>query len=179
MINWLLDPYRDLHTYRVAAYLLLGLPLGIIEFVAIVTGLSMGLGLLVTLIGIPVLVATLLGVRAGASFERELARSLLAAPLPRSVHRPDSIGGLLLVAACASLATDRANVERAWRSCCCAFRSGSSTSPSWSRSSAWRSAASPRRSCWRSDWSPPGSATSSSTPSPSRSSTCRSASSSC
>lgn len=85
-MNWLLDPYRELHTYRVAAYLLLGLPLGIVEFVAIVTGLSMGFGLLITLLGIPVLVLTLLGARAAAAFERELARTLLDAPVPR--HRP-------------------------------------------------------------------------------------------
>ncbi len=92
-MNWLLDPYRDLHTYRVAGYLVLGLPLGIVEFVAIVTGLSMGLGLLITLLGIPVLVLTLLGTRATAAFERELARTLLDAPMPRHQPRPDRSPG--------------------------------------------------------------------------------------
>jgi hypothetical protein len=88
-VNWLLDPYRELHTYRVAGYLLLGLPLGIVEFVAVVTGLSVGFGLLVTLLGIPVLVLTLLGARATAAFERELAKALLDAPMPRHQPRPD------------------------------------------------------------------------------------------
>ena len=92
-MNWLLDPYRELHTYRVAGYLLLGLPIGIVEFVAIVTGLSMGFGLLITLLGIPVLVMTLLGARACASFERELARTLLDAPMPRHQPRPDRSTG--------------------------------------------------------------------------------------
>ena len=92
-MNWLLDPYRELHTYRVAGYLLLGLPLGIVEFVAIVTGLSMGVGLLITLLGIPVLVMTLLGARAGASFERELARTLLDAPMPRHQPPPERTTG--------------------------------------------------------------------------------------
>lgn len=93
-MNWLLDPYRELHTYRVVCYLLLGLPLGIVEFVAIVTGLSMGLGLLVTFIGIPVLVLTFLGVRAGAAFEREIAIALLDAPMPRQQQRPNRSSGL-------------------------------------------------------------------------------------
>ena len=92
-MNWLLDPYRELHTYRVAGYLLLGLPLGIVEFVAIVTGLSMGFGLLITLLGIPVLVLTLLGARATAAFERELARTLLDAPMPRHQPRADRSPG--------------------------------------------------------------------------------------
>jgi hypothetical protein len=105
-VNWLLDPYRELHTYRVAGYLLLGLPLGIVEFVAVVTGLSMGFGLLITLLGIPVLVLTLLGARATAAFERELARALLDAPMPRHQPRPDRSTGFFwrrLVA----LVTDR------------------------------------------------------------------------
>jgi len=84
-MSWLLGPYAELRTYRVLAYLLLGLPLGILDFTIVVTGLSLGLGLIITLIGIPVLVATLLVVRSLASLERELAVSLLDAPMPRHV----------------------------------------------------------------------------------------------
>jgi hypothetical protein len=105
-VNWLLDPYRELHTYRVGGYLLLGLPLGIVEFVAVVTGLSVGFGLLITLLGMPVLVLTLLGARATAAFERELARALLDAPMPRHQPRLDRSTGFFwrrLVA----LVTDR------------------------------------------------------------------------
>jgi len=85
-LSWLLSPYSEPGTYRAIAYLLLGLPLGILSFTFVVTGLSVGLGLTVTLVGIPVLVATLLGVRALAGFERELAATLLEAPMPRHVR---------------------------------------------------------------------------------------------
>jgi len=105
-MSWLLSPYRELHTYRAIGYLLLGLPLGMVEFVAIVTGLSMGLGLAITLLGIPVLVVTLLGVRAGASLERELARSLLDAPMPRHQSQPEPSTGFFW-GRLRSLTTDR------------------------------------------------------------------------
>ncbi len=82
-MSWLLRAWAERRTYRVAAYLLIGLPLGVLDFVLIVTGLSLGLGLLVTLLGIPVLVATLVVARTLASFERRLAWSLLDAPMPR------------------------------------------------------------------------------------------------
>jgi hypothetical protein len=104
-VSWLLAPYRELHTYRVAAYLLVGLPLGILEFVAIVTGLSFGLALAITVIGIPVLVLTLLGVHGAAAFERELARTLLDAPMPRRGTRPHSTG--LFWSRLRDLVTDR------------------------------------------------------------------------
>jgi hypothetical protein len=88
-MRWLLDAYRDPRTYTTGVYLLLGLPLGILAFVVVVTGVSLGLALLVTLLGIPVLVATLLAVRAAARFERQLAWSLLRAPMPRATPAPD------------------------------------------------------------------------------------------
>jgi len=82
-MRWLLSPYAEARTYRVAAYLLVGLGFGILDFTVLVTGFSLGLGLLVTVIGIPVLVATFLVARALATMERRLARSWLDAPLPR------------------------------------------------------------------------------------------------
>jgi DNA-binding transcriptional ArsR family regulator len=75
-------------------YLLIGLPLGILDFTIMVTGLSLGLGLIITIIGIPVLVAALLVSRSLATMERELARSLLDAPMPRRRAERDSAGGL-------------------------------------------------------------------------------------
>jgi hypothetical protein len=81
-MSGLLGAYADRRTWQVAAYLALGLPLGVLGFVLLVTGLSLGLGLLVTLLGIPVLVATVLVARTLASFERRLASTLLAAPMP-------------------------------------------------------------------------------------------------
>ena len=92
-MTWLVGPYSEPATYRAIAYLLLGLPMGIISFVLVVTGLSVGFGLLVTLLGIPVLVATLLVVRTMAGFERQLASTLLDAPMPRFVRGPGEYGG--------------------------------------------------------------------------------------
>ena len=91
-MTWLLDAYRDKRTYGSLAYLLLGLPIGIFGFIVVVTGISLGLGLMVTLAGIPILVATLLFGRALAVLERRLAWSLLEAPMPRRM-RSDSDRG--------------------------------------------------------------------------------------
>lgn len=82
-MSWLLAPYADARTYRIAAYFVLGLFLGVLDFTLVVTGLSLGLGLLVTVLGIPILLATLLVARALATLERRLAWSLLDAPFPR------------------------------------------------------------------------------------------------
>jgi hypothetical protein len=94
-MSWLLGAWAERRTYRVGTYLLLGLPLGVLDVVLLVTGLSLGLGLLITLLGIPVLLATLLLARALAAFERRLAWSLLDAPMPRG-NRPadEDEGGL-------------------------------------------------------------------------------------
>jgi hypothetical protein len=78
-----LHPYVERRTYLALFYALLGLPLGVFYLVFVVTGLSLGLGLLVTLAGIPVLVLTLAGCRALAQLERNLAVTLLDASMPR------------------------------------------------------------------------------------------------
>lgn len=52
------------------AYVLLGLPLGIVAFVLAVAGLSIGAGLLITVAGVPVLVGTLYVARGFAVLER-------------------------------------------------------------------------------------------------------------
>jgi signal transduction histidine kinase len=52
------------------AYVLIGFPLGIIAFVVIITGISLGGGLLITLLGIPILVATIFAARGLAEVER-------------------------------------------------------------------------------------------------------------
>jgi hypothetical protein len=67
----------DRQTYRNLAYLLLAFPLGIAYFTAITTGLSLGVGLLVTLLGLPVLVATLAATLGIGRFEARLAAWLL------------------------------------------------------------------------------------------------------
>lgn len=93
-MSWLLAPYGEARTYATFLYLVLGLPLGVFEFVLLVTGFALGLGLLITLLGIPVLVATVLVAHALATFERRLAWSFLDAPMPRVPVRPDEAHGL-------------------------------------------------------------------------------------
>ncbi len=92
-MNWLLRAHTDGRAYTTLAYLLVSLPLGIVGFVVVVTGLSLGIGLLVTVAGIPVLVATMLFALAFASLSRRLAWSLLDAPMPNlAERRPGSEG---------------------------------------------------------------------------------------
>ena len=86
-MSWLFGAYTDRHTYGSLAYSLLGLPIGIFGFVAVVTGLALGIGFLIVLIGIPILVATLLFVEAMATLERHLAWSLLGASMPRRLPK--------------------------------------------------------------------------------------------
>jgi signal transduction histidine kinase len=69
-------------TWRETAYLLIDLAVGVVGFTFVVTGLSLGVGLLITLIGLPVLGLTLLGCRGGAWLELRRARLL-------GVHLPD------------------------------------------------------------------------------------------
>jgi signal transduction histidine kinase len=52
------------------AYVLIGFPLGIIAFNLVITGVSVGAGLVITLLGIPILVATLYAARGLAEVER-------------------------------------------------------------------------------------------------------------
>ena len=64
-------------TYRNLAYLLLAFPLGLLYFVGLSAGLSAGLGLAVTLVGIPLLVLTVAAAAGAAGFEAKLATWLL------------------------------------------------------------------------------------------------------
>ncbi|MFF6993877.1 sensor histidine kinase [Streptomyces sp. NPDC008313] len=62
---------------REFGYLLLNLPLGVLMFVFAVTMFSLGVGLLVTFLGVPVLAAGLAGCRGFGALERARARALL------------------------------------------------------------------------------------------------------
>jgi signal transduction histidine kinase len=62
------------------AYVLIGFPLAIVAFTVIITGLSLGAGLLVTLLGIPVLVATVYAARGLAEVERVRIAPVLNRP---------------------------------------------------------------------------------------------------
>jgi hypothetical protein len=63
------------------AYLILGLPLGIASFTVAVTGVSLAVGLLITLVGIPILMLTLLACRGFAAVERARAALVLSEPV--------------------------------------------------------------------------------------------------
>ncbi|MEV5431123.1 sensor domain-containing protein [Streptomyces sp. NPDC052701] len=78
-------------TWRELGHVLLSLPIGIALFTYAVTTVSLGAGLLVTFLGIPVLAAALAGCRGFGALERLRARALLglevAAPEPLRVQR--------------------------------------------------------------------------------------------
>ena len=68
-------------TWFAFIHLLLNLPLGIIYFVLLVTGVSLGFGLLITLIGIPVLIGTGWMVRTLGNIERARMNGFLGTTL--------------------------------------------------------------------------------------------------
>lgn len=71
-------------TAKRTLYLLASLPLGICYFTVLVTGLSVGLGTAITLVGLPILVGTLHVWRGMAMFERRLVGALLEREIPES-----------------------------------------------------------------------------------------------
>ena len=75
-------------TYLNLIYLVLAFPLGLAYFVGVVTGLSTGVGMVITLVGIPLLIATVLGATIVAAFEARLATHLVGVdvPLPEAVR---------------------------------------------------------------------------------------------
>jgi Putative sensor len=64
-------------TYLNLAYLLLAFPLGLFYFVVLVTGFSLGIGLAIVWIGIPLLISVLMLSRTFANLERRLTSKLL------------------------------------------------------------------------------------------------------
>ncbi|WP_420709983.1 sensor histidine kinase [Streptomyces sp. NRRL B-1347] len=73
---WLRAPFEG-RTLREFVYVLLSLPLSVIGFSFAVTMLTLGAGLLITFIGIPVLALALTALRGFGSLERARARTLL------------------------------------------------------------------------------------------------------
>lgn len=69
-------PFR-VQTYKNLLYLLVAFPLGIAYFTWLVTGSALGVGLLITWIGLPILVLTLSGATIAAGIEAWLAESLV------------------------------------------------------------------------------------------------------
>ncbi len=81
-------------TYLNIFYLLLSFILGIFYFVFLISGLSLGIGLSITLIGTPILFGTLLLWRVLAGFERQLTTSILNIDISFvPVKKPEGIWG--------------------------------------------------------------------------------------
>ncbi len=72
-------------------YLLLALPMGILTFTVVVTGWSLSLGLLITLIGLPLAMLTIWVSRWLAWVERRRAALVLGEPI-RGVYKPPATG---------------------------------------------------------------------------------------
>ena len=79
--NHVAAPLREGRALRNLGFLASAIPLGTAWFVLLVTGWSLGLGLLITLLGIPVLLALGAAVRGAAALERRLADALLGTGL--------------------------------------------------------------------------------------------------
>ncbi len=78
-------PLVEPRTYRNFTYLLLGLPLATAWFSYVVTMLATSAGLVVTLLGLPLLGLTLVTSRALASLDCRLTKALLGVEMPRVV----------------------------------------------------------------------------------------------
>lgn len=80
-------------SYTNLLYLALAFPLGLAYFVFLVTGLSVGLGLTIVWIGLPILAVVFLGSFGLSLFERQLAIRLLGADVPpMSLDTPPPAG---------------------------------------------------------------------------------------
>jgi hypothetical protein len=83
----LVEAVADPVAWRRIVFLIAAFPLGTTYFVVLVTGLSTGIGLAITLLGIPVLLLTAVLWRTFARWERRLANALLGTDL-KDPYRP-------------------------------------------------------------------------------------------
>jgi Putative sensor len=84
----LLRPLTSARGYTSLTHHLIGLPLGIVYFTWLVTGISLGLGLAITLIGIPLLTLVLASVRPLLAGERAMSNALLGTEIPSAPLAP-------------------------------------------------------------------------------------------
>jgi signal transduction histidine kinase len=88
----LAEPLR-LRTWTATVYLLASMWVGLAWFVILVTGLSLGAGLLIVWVGVLVLALTLLAWRGGAWLERRWVKAMLGVAVP-APYRPLPAGSL-------------------------------------------------------------------------------------
>ena len=74
-------PFR-LRTYTNLLYLMLAFPMGLIYFIFLIVGLSLGLGLTILWVGVPILALVFAGSWGLAAMERQLAIHALGAEVP-------------------------------------------------------------------------------------------------
>ncbi|MEA5364269.1 sensor histidine kinase [Amycolatopsis sp., V23-08] len=84
------------HPARTIGYMILSFFFRILQFVLIVTGISVGVGTAVVWVGFPILLATTSFVRWSADRERSWAGTMLRVPLPPVERRPYEEGQPLL-----------------------------------------------------------------------------------
>ena len=84
----LLAVAADGQTYRNLGYLLLAFPLGVAYFLFLAAGFALGTAFFVTLVGLPVLLATIAGSWRLVAFERRVEAVLLGGPRPATREQP-------------------------------------------------------------------------------------------
>jgi|SRR5579863_8383117 len=77
ILDWIFGPATQPQTYLNLLYLLLGFPLGMAYFIFLIFGMSLGAGLLVIFVGVPILLAVLAACWGLGAFERQMARWML------------------------------------------------------------------------------------------------------
>lgn len=82
----LLEPFAP-RTWARTAYALAALPLGVAWFTLVVTGLSVGGSLLITLVGVPLIWLTLIACGFAADLERGWARIVLGVTIPAPARK--------------------------------------------------------------------------------------------
>src|SRR5215471_6257291 len=87
-----LRPLVERRTYLETLDLVLDLAFGILWFTLFTTAIALGLSLLITLVGLPILTATFYLARGGATLERIRARTFLGIDIPAPVERPSGDG---------------------------------------------------------------------------------------
>ncbi len=87
-----LRPLITTRGWTAVTHHLLGLPLGTAYFIWFVSGLATGLGLAITLLGIPLLTLVLASVRPLLAAERSLSNSLLGTDIPAAPLAPTGDG---------------------------------------------------------------------------------------
>jgi signal transduction histidine kinase len=96
-VPWLQRALRapiEPRTWAAAAYLVASMAVGIFWFVVLVSGISVGLSLVIVWVGLPILALTMLAWRGGAWLERRWVGLALGARIPEP-YRPLPPGGLL------------------------------------------------------------------------------------